>query len=309
MHCIKCRKPANVEVRRHRSAFCAGCYPGWFRTQVERAIEDDGMFTRDEPVLVAISGGKDSLALWHALTKLGFQADGMYIRLGIGGYSVRSQEKSEAFAAKHGLTLHQVDLKDDYGFSVPDLKDARGGKPCAACGTVKRYHFNRIAADLGYPVVATGHNLDDEAATLFGNVMHWQTDFLGRQGPVLESTHPKLVRKVKPLYKLAERDTAAYSIIERIDYILEECPMAKGAKSLEYKDLLNSLEEQQPGAKYRFLVGFLKEGRQVVTPAASVDLRECSRCGQPTTGDLCAFCRLADRGRRKAEQKAAKYGS
>ena len=306
MRCIKCRKPANVEVRRHRSAFCAGCYPGWFRTQVERTIDDDHMFTRDEQVLVAISGGKDSLALWHALVKLGFRADGMYIRLGIGGYSARSQEKSEAFAARHGLTLHQVDLKEDHGFGVPDLKDARGGKPCAACGTVKRYHFNKIAADLGYGVVATGHNLDDEAATLFGNVMHWQTDFLGRQGPVLESTHAKLVRKVKPLYKLAEKDSAAYSIIERIDYILEECPMAKGAKSLEYKDLLNDLEEKEPGAKYRFLVGYLRQGRQAVAPGAPVQLKECSRCGQPTTGDLCAFCRLADRGRAKVEAKASR---
>ena len=308
---MKCRKPANVEVRRHRAAFCAGCYPDWFRNQVERAITDDRMFTRDERVLVAISGGKDSLALWHALQKLGYQADGMYIRLGIADYSRRSQEKSEAFAAKHGLRLHQVDLEGDSGFAVPDLLDARSGKPCAACGTVKRYHFNKLAADLGYPVVATGHNLDDEAATLFGNVIHWQVDYLGRQGPVLESTHAKLVRKVKPLYRLAERDTAAYSIVERIDYILEECPMAKGAKSLAYKDLLNSLEEQQPGAKQRFLTGFLKQGRHAVAAGNGlgdgVVLRECASCGQPTTAEVCAYCRMAERGRRKAAEKAAKY--
>ena len=309
MRCIKCRKPANVEIRRHRSAFCAGCYPDWFRTQVERVVEHDHMFTRDEKVLVAISGGKDSLALWHALTKLGYQADGMYIRLGIADYSRRSQEKSEAFAAKHGLLLHQVDLREEHGFGVPDLREARGGKPCASCGMVKRYHFNKIAADLGYPVVATGHNLDDEAATLFGNVIHWQTDYLGRQGPVLESTHPKLVKKVKPLYKLGEREAAAYSIIERIDYILEECPMAKGAKSLEYKAMLNTLEETQPGAKYQFLMGFLKNGRDSIQIAPKVDLRECSRCGQPTTAELCGFCRMADRGRRKVESKAAKYST
>ena len=310
MRCIKCRKPANVEVRRHRSAFCAGCYPGWFRDQVERAITHDRMFKRDQKVLVAISGGKDSLALWHALLELGYQADGMYIRLGIGDYSRRSQEKSEAFAARHGLRLHQVDLKDDHGFVVPDLLDTRSGKPCAACGTVKRYHFNKVAADLGYDVVATGHNLDDEAATLFGNVVHWNTDYLGRQGPVLESTHPGLVRKVKPLYRLSERETAAYSIIERIDYILEECPMARGAKSLAYKDMLNALEEEQPGAKYRFLVGFLKQGRAAVNTGGfdqSSDLHACTRCGQPTTGDLCAYCRMADRGRTKAAAKAEKY--
>src|SRR5205807_9829053 len=126
-------------------------------------------------------------------------------------------------------------------------------------------------------------------ATLFGNLMHWQDDYLVRQGPVLESTHPRLVRKVKPLYRLAERETAAYSIIERIDYILEECPMAKGAKSLQYKDMLNALEESQPGAKHRFLVGFLKQGRTAVRTGGfdqAAELRECQRCGQPTTGEL-----------------------
>ena len=311
MRCHKCRKPANVEIRRSRTAYCAGCYPDWFRQQVQDRIDHERMLRHDERVLVAVSGGKDSLALWHALRQMGYQADGMYIRLGIGDYSRRSQEKSEAFAEKHGLTLHQVDLKDDHGFTVPDLLDTRSGKPCAACGTVKRYHFNKVAADLGYPVVATGHNLDDEAATLLGNVVHWNTDYLGRQGPVLESTHPGLVRKVKPLYRLSERETAAYAIISRIDYILEECPMARGAKSLAYKDMLNALEEEQPGAKHRFLVGFLKEGRAAIRTGGfdqASDLRECTRCGQPTIGELCAYCRMADRGRQKALTKDAKYG-
>jgi uncharacterized protein (TIGR00269 family) len=311
MRCHRCRGPANVEIRRSRVAYCARCYPDWFRRQVQERIDHERMIRRDQRVLVAVSGGKDSLALWHTLTRLGYQADGMYIRLGIGDYSRRSQAKSEAFAAQQGLTLHQVDLDGDQGFTVPDLLDTRSGKPCAACGTVKRYQFNKLAADLGYPVVATGHNLDDEAATLFGNVMHWNTDYLGRQGPVLEATHPGLVRKVKPLYRLSERETAAYAIVERIDYILEECPMARGAKSLAYKHLLNTLEEQQPGAKYQFLVGYLKQGRAAVETGGfdqATDLRACARCGQPTTGELCAYCRMADRGRKKAAAKAAKYG-
>lgn len=309
MRCHSCRRPANVEIRRSRLALCAACYPGWFRKSVQDRIDHERMFRRDQPVLVAVSGGKDSLALWHVLLRQGYRADGMYIRLGIGEYSQRSQARCEAFAARHGLTLHQVDLAEA-GFGIPDLLETRSGKPCAACGTVKRYQFNKVAADLGYPVLATGHNLDDEAATLLGNVVHWQVDYLGRQGPVLASTHPKLVRKVKPLYRLGERETAAYAIIERIDYILEECPMAKGANSLAYKDLLNGLEEAQPGAKYRFLVGFLKQGRQAIAGSGfdqAADLRQCERCGQPTTGAVCAYCKMADRGRLKAAEKAAKY--
>lgn len=311
MRCHTCRRPANVEIRRSRIAFCAHCYPDWFRRQVQERIDHDRMFHRSDRLLVAVSGGKDSLALWHALTKLGYQADGMYIRLGIGAYSARSQEKSRAFAEKHGLQLHQVDLEAEQGFDVPDLRDARSHKPCAACGAVKRYHFNKLAADLGYDVVATGHNLDDEAATLFGNVVHWNVDYLGRQGPVLESTHSGLVRKVKPLYRLSERETAAYSVVERIDYILEECPMAKGAKSLAYKDLLNGLEEQQPGAKHRFLVGYLKGGRAAVAQGGfdqATDLHPCERCGQPATGRICSYCKLAERGREKRAAMAAKYG-
>jgi uncharacterized protein (TIGR00269 family) len=312
MRCHACASAANVEIRRSRIAFCARCYPDWFRAQVQERIDHDRMFRRNDRVLVAVSGGKDSLALWHALTRLGYRADGVYIRLGIGGYSRRSQEKCERFAEQHGLTLHQVDLEEGEGFVVPDLRDARHGKPCAACGTVKRYHFNRVAADLGYDVVATGHNLDDEAATLFGNLVHWNVDHLGRQGPVLESTHPKLVRKVKPLYRLSERETAAYALIERIDYILEECPMAKGAKSLAYKAMLNTLEEQQPGAKYGFLVGFLKQGRAGlpgIGAEQAVELKECIRCGQPTTAELCAYCRMADRGRRKHDRARALAGA
>ena len=109
---------------------------------------------------------------------------------------------------------------------------------------------------------------------------------------------------------MAERDTAAYAVVERIDYILEECPMAKGAKSLLYKDLLNTLEEQQPGAKQRFLLGFLEGGRQAVPGSREpVVLRECTRCGQPTTSEVCAYCRLAKRGRGKAAAMADKYAS
>src|SRR5207253_829150 len=159
---------------------------------------------RDDRVLVAISGGKDSLALWHALLRLGYQADGMYIRLGIGEYSERSQAKSEAFAAKHGLRLHQVDLAADHGFTIPQMRNQREGKPCAACGTVKRYHFNKVAVDLGYSVVATGHNLDDEAATLFGNVLHWQTDFHDRRGLRL-LPHGRAPAEEAPLHRLPAR--------------------------------------------------------------------------------------------------------
>jgi tRNA-5-methyluridine54 2-sulfurtransferase len=298
MRCHSCRAPANVEIRRSRTAYCAGCYPAWFRSQVQERIDHERMFRRSQSLLVAVSGGKDSLALWHALTELGYRADGMYIRLGIGDYSQRSQAKCEAFAEARGLTLHQVDLKDGQGFTVPDLLETRSGKPCAACGTVKRYHFNKLAADLGYDVVATGHNLDDEAAVLFGNVLRWQTEYLGRQLPVLPAAHG-FPRKVKPLVRLAERETAAWCVLRGIDYQVEECPNAVGNKHLGYKAALNDIEDASPGSKHAFYFGFLDKVSAHFTPEAESDregLRPCTGCGAPTTdAELCAFCKLVAR--------------
>src|SRR5256885_17056685 len=121
--------------------------------------------------------------------------------------------------------------------------------------------MNKVALEQGMPVVATGHNLDDEAATLFGSVMHWRTDALPRQSPALASTHPKLVRRVKPLYRLSERETAAFALLRKIDYIVEECPFAKGATSIAHKEVLNRMEEASPGAKPNFLVGCLDQRR------------------------------------------------
>ena len=160
--------------------------------------------------------------------------------------------------------------------------------------------MNRVALEHGFPVVATGHNLDDEAATLFGSVMHWQMEALPRQSPALPSSHPKLVRRVKPLYRLSEQETAAFAFLRKIDYIVEECPFAKGATSIAHKEILNRMEAASPGAKHNFLFGFLDKARHAFERAEGVALTECARCGQVTTGTLCAFCKLADQVTRAA---------
>ena len=41
----------------------------------------------DDRILVAVSGGKDSLTLWSILLTLGYRADALYVDLGIPGYS------------------------------------------------------------------------------------------------------------------------------------------------------------------------------------------------------------------------------
>ncbi len=284
-------------MRHHKLSLCGEHYDEWVLAQTDRAIEKYKMFTRDERVLVAVSGGKDSLSLWDVLLRLGYQADGLYIGLGINKpapYSDVSLEKTRKFvdnviasaegakqspsdleiasshpslrsgsllAVTYQPVLHVVDIAQTYGKTIPEIahEKMRGqGRPCAACGLTKRYVMNRLAHDKGYTVLATGHNLDDEVAVLFQNTLRWQTGYLARQAPVLPASHEGLIKKVKPFCRLYERETATYALVRGIDYIYAECPHAVGNLTNFYKTLLNQLETESPGAKLSYYLEFLR---------------------------------------------------
>ena len=119
MKCRVCRGPAVIDIRRHNANFCADHFLKLVRDQTAKAIDEFSMIAPGERVLVAVSGGKDSLALWDILRELGHDADGFYVGLGIGGYSDRSGDAVRAFAAERGLTLHEVGLRETYDYDVP----------------------------------------------------------------------------------------------------------------------------------------------------------------------------------------------
>ncbi|MDQ3990859.1 MAG: MoaD/ThiS family protein [Actinomycetota bacterium] len=291
MACKRCRGPAVVEVRRHNAAFCAACFEHHVHEQVRRAIRSHRMFGHSQRIMVAVSGGKDSLALWDVLAGLGYDVTGMYLGLGIGEYSDRSAEVVREFARARNLPVIMVDLNEAYGFDIPTAGRRGSRSTCAVCGLSKRYAFNRVALERGFDVVATGHNLDDEAATLLGNTLRWQTDYIARQHPVLEEREGML-RKVKPLYRLSELETAAYAFLREIDYVVEECPLVAGNTQLKHKAAMNALEAASPGTKASFFLGYLDRGAAVFRAGqADPELTSCQRCAQPTTGRFCAFCR------------------
>jgi uncharacterized protein (TIGR00269 family) len=316
--CRTCGEKAAINMRQHKLALCREHYLEWLPGQVQKAIEHYRMFERGERVLVAVSGGKDSLSLWDILWRLGYTTEGLYIGLGIQGeadYSLTSRDLSQKFADERSLKLIVVDVRALYGASIPEvaLISNRGhGKPCSVCGLVKRHVMNRVARDGGFQVLVTGHNLDDEAAVLMQNTLHWAAGYLVRQAPVLPSTHPGLARKAKPFCRIYERETAAYALLRGIEYIYEECPFAEGSTTLYNKDILNTMEGERPGAKLQFYLSFLQakeQGLFAPQPPAS-ELNTCPTCGQPTSAPgACTFCRLWEKVRSVHQIDAATSGS
>ncbi len=336
MKCKRCRQAeAAVELPSHHAAFCPGCFFVFFRRQVTEGIRKLRLLAPEDRVLVCVSGGKDSLVLWDVLIDEGYETEGLYIDLGIDGYSDRSKGKVLAYAASRGKTPIVVELAKE-GIPIPEAARCVRMQECSICGTVKRYFFNRVAAEGKFNAVATGHNLDDETARLLGNLLHWQSDHLARQHPLLPGTSGGLVRKVKPLWRVSEIETAAYGFLKGIDYVTEECPMSEDATSLVYKEALSRIEDRMPGTRIVFYQGFLDPSnplRKRPEAAASADSipmpegapvmdamrvteagaeadggtpRECATCGAPTYTETCSFCRLKERVRKARSLRAAK---
>ena len=92
----------------------------------------------------------------------------------------------------------------------------------------------------------------------------------------------------------------AYCVARGIEYIYEECPFAEGALSIYYKELLNQLENDRPGAKLTFYLKFLEARKSgelfIERDVAHEHLHLCPKCGQPTSApDQCSFCRMIEK--------------
>ena len=303
MKCKICKATAQVALKSHNAAFCPVCYKDFFARQVERGIKGapgpDGrhgepLFKRDERILVALSGGKDSLALMLELSRQGYDVTGLFVDLAIPGSSEVARAVVERFCAVHDLPLQIADLAAE-GLAIPLVKERLRRPVCSVCGKVKRHVFNRAALDGGFDAIATGHNLDDEVARLFSNTLRWDRAYLSDQGPLLPA-QPGFARKVKPLWRLTEFETANYAFLMGIEHHHAPCPYSPGASFTTLKGVLQRLEAAMPGRKLDFYQGFLARGKAAFArqeEAAGDQLAPCARCGSPTSsGDLCGVCRI-----------------
>jgi uncharacterized protein (TIGR00269 family) len=292
------KTPSVVYMKEHRLALCERHLTFWVQKRVKETIGEFKMLKPSERVLVAVSGGKDSQALWHILNALGYETEGFFIHLGIGDYSDESLQKAKELSQILGKKLHVVSLKEEIGAGIPELKKLVRGGACSICGRIKRYYFNLTAKRLGFNVVATGHNLDDESSSLLSNVLNWNVKYLARKYPVLpeEKGFP---RKIKPLVKLSERIIKLYADINSIPYIERTCPLGDTAALHFYKNVMEEIENHSLGTKYRFYFEYLKRIYPIFSSLKGEllegELQSCKVCGEPSPSEICLVCKLKER--------------
>ena len=288
MKCRSCRGPAVIEIRRHHAAFCADHFLAMFRNQVERAITRFRMIEPGDRVLLAVSGGKDSLALWDVLLELGHDVTGLYLGLG-STYSDRSLAAVETFARARGADLiggsrartrvRRADRRPSW-----QPLHVRGLRPVQAVRVQSRRTRRRVRRGRHGPQPRRrGRDPARQHAPLAGR---------GDRPAVPDASGPRRHGEegeaAPPAVGAGDR---GLRLPAWIDYVVEECPLVAGNTQLRYKGVFDTIERTSPGTKAQFFLGYLDRGMPLFAAEESGRAPGRERCGQPTTGRFCAFCR------------------
>ncbi len=289
---MKC-KHCNNEVYYVKERLCRDHFKNYFEKRVNRVI--DGLHLNEKKLLLAISGGKDSIAAAIALRELGIDYDLFFIDLGIPVMSESSLRVVKKVADLLGKKLIVFPLRNE-GFTIRDVKQAIGRvkwfkNVCSICGTVKRYIMNKYAFENGYDYIITGHTMDDELTLSFLNLYGSQIELFQRTRKIIPTVKDKkLVGRIKVLYYLTDEETMLYVNLFGFPVVKEKCPYSDKPTQHKLKNYINEGEKVLRNYKKNMFNSLRKLKKYI--PENSIDLNPCEKCGYPTTSRICKYCRI-----------------
>lgn len=279
MTCQKCSQTAII----NNPSLCQDHVSEFVEETLAQTITKYHLFNQQDKICVALSGGKDSLTLAHILHKLGYNISGLAIDEGIADYRDHTLATLKKFCKERNIPLEISSFAQDIGKPLDDM--VKGRHPCSVCGVFRRYLLNKHARQ--FDVIATGHNLDDEAQVVLMNLIKANKD--------LYRTHVRtpqaqgFVPRVKPLMFVPEKLVRAYTLIQGFDAGFDECPYVQQSLRAQVRDTLNEYESNNPGMKEQLVKAAL-----AIATEQKNSLKKCERCGEPSPHSICRSCELKE---------------
>ncbi len=300
--CRVCGGDAVIKIDYANASFCKEHFISFYERKISKILKKADL--RNKCILVAVSGGKDSVALLYALSKLrdifGYKLKALHIDLGIDGYSEESRDISIEICERLGIPLIIYDVKKTFEWDIPTAVKTLRKPACSLCGLVKRWIMNKVALDEGCEWIATGHNVDDIDAIGLKSLLTFRPDDIIRfAGPILEpKLEINLVGRLRPQFFLTEIENLFYVQVNGLRAVFDTCPLAKRSTLFKYKSIWQTIDQINPVGKINFAKTLLEISNKV--KIEELGLRKCEKCGQPTYGRrICSFCGL----RIKIEEK------
>ena len=172
MKCSKCGNP-KVIIKRRQSGqlLCKECFIESIEKKVIRTVKKEHLLDKGDKVLVALSGGKDSVTVLEILNSFRemniIDICAVTVDEGIANYRQEGVDIAARHAQRLGIEHKVVSLKEDYGISLDEIMQRENHKgSCSYCGVFRRTIINKAAREMGATKIATGHNLDDEVQAI-----------------------------------------------------------------------------------------------------------------------------------------------
>ena len=303
-YCTICKRREAFFFRSYSGQrLCKKCFIKSIETKTRATIAKYRMFSFNDKVAVAVSGGKDSLSLLSVLAKTReIKPKGSLVAVtvdeGISGYRDEALRIAAENCEKLGVKHHVISFKNLFGLTLDELVEQKTRKAgskltaCAYCGVLRRRALNEVALGVGATKIATAHTLDDQVQTTLMNIFRGDLARLAKEKPITDYVHPRFVQKVKPFCEIPEKESALYAYVKRITFQATPCPYASEALRNDLRSMLNSMEEKHPGTKFAVFSSIERLQPAIEKTAEKTDFRECRQCGEPASSQLCKVCEM-----------------
>ena len=295
MKCDRCENQAVYTRKYSGEKLCSQCFSNSIVRKTAKTISKHNMIQNNELVAVAVSGGKDSLALLKIIHEMSsthnFRIKAITIDEGIPGYRNEALEIVKKFCQELNVEYKVYSYKELFELTLDEALDLRENEKtssCSICGTLRRRAINFAAKDVGADVIATGHNLDDTLQTFVINMLSGDTNKIGWMDP---DTSGNSLRKIKPFCEIYESEIVFYAFTNDIPFQSEPCPHMNEGIRTEIREFLNSLEKQHSGIKNNLYQSVLKLSH-IVRDTNYKEKTSCEKCGNECTGTICSVCNI-----------------
>lgn len=294
--CDRCGRRAVIHIRYSGRHLCRDHFLDFYVRRVRRELSSGRRIERR--VVVAVSGGKDSMALLHALYRIlvprRVELVAVVVDEGIAGYRDRGLGIVRSYAEDLDVELALQSFREDIGATLDDIMARRPPRgACSYCGVFRRHLINSAAMACGADVVATGHTLDDMAQTGLMNFLRGDVDRIVRTGPH-RWVQEGLVPRIMPLRWIPEKENMLYCHLLGVPHHHAECPYSGEAHRQMHRRIVLGVEADTPGSRHAILNATERIVDLYMAATSPPSLSRCTRCGAPSNRDVCMRCRYIE---------------